>query len=87
MSDEEVGACLAAHLHDLQAGVLAAWPADQVAARVTGAQLISAIGDLWYPAMDDLVIIDLQEGSISVLVLDHEERFMAARLPGQAGLT
>ncbi|MFD8644054.1 hypothetical protein ACFV14_27585 [Streptomyces zaomyceticus] len=60
--------------------VLAAWPADRVAARLPVALLLQSLDDLWYPAMDDLVVIT-HGPELTVVVLDHEEQLTCTRIP------
>jgi hypothetical protein len=50
-----------------------AWVADRVGARVSLEAFAANIGDLWYPAMDDIVCVLPVDGGLMVLVLDHEE--------------
>ncbi|TXS16647.1 hypothetical protein EAO70_15005 [Streptomyces sp. adm13(2018)] len=59
--------------------VLVAWPADRVAARIRVALLLESIDDLWYPAMDDLVVLT-DEPEPTVVVLDHEEQLTCTRI-------
>ncbi|MFI9746713.1 hypothetical protein [Streptomyces sp. NPDC052494] len=81
MTASALQTCLAAALDDFRSTVVAAWPADRVAARVSAEKLITAIDDLWYPAMDDLVVISAAGDHTTVLVLDHEEQLTITRLP------
>ncbi|MER5306850.1 hypothetical protein ABT034_03480 [Streptomyces sp. NPDC002773] len=80
MTDDEVRAALATQLQDPQTDVTVAWPADRVAAKMTVSQLLTAIDDLWYPAMDDVVIVQAESAGTTVVVLDHEEQLTATRL-------
>jgi len=80
MTDDELRACLAIRLRDPAADVVVAWPADRVAARMSGTQLLMAIDSLWYPAMDDLVVLRNDASGTTLLVLDHEERLTATQL-------
>jgi len=50
-----------------------AWAADQLGARMSLETLASNIGDLWFPAMDDIICVLPSGGNLTVLVLDHEE--------------
>jgi hypothetical protein len=50
-----------------------AWIADRLGARMSLETLADNIGDLWFPAMDDIVCVLPGDGSLTVLVLDHEE--------------
>ncbi|MEU7070637.1 hypothetical protein AB0B30_08710 [Streptomyces narbonensis] len=83
MSESDLRACLATALSGTSAPVIAVWPTDRAAAGITTESLITAIDDLWYPAMDDLVVIAGTGDHTTVLVLDHEERMTVTRLPGQ----
>ncbi|MYS06902.1 hypothetical protein GTW71_10750 [Streptomyces sp. SID6041] len=59
--------------------MLVAWPADRVAARIRVALLLRSIDGLWYPAMDDLVVLT-DEPERTVVVLDHEEQLTCTRI-------
>jgi hypothetical protein len=52
-----------------------AWIADRLGARMSFETFSANVDDLWFPAMDDIVIVSvLHSGSqLMVLVLDHEE--------------
>jgi hypothetical protein len=50
-----------------------AWVSDRLGARMSLETLAANIGDLWFPAMDDIVCVLPGDGSLRVLVLDHEE--------------
>ncbi|GGX19873.1 hypothetical protein GCM10010297_46320 [Streptomyces malachitofuscus] len=41
-------------------------------------ELLEHIDDLYYPGMDDLLIIEERQGVQRVLLLDHEERLHMA---------
>ncbi|MFG3493150.1 hypothetical protein [Streptomyces sp. NPDC047972] len=75
----ELRAAVEARLQGAGESVLAVWPADRVAARIHVALLLQSIDDLWYPAMDDLVVI-ADEPEPTVVVLDHEEQLTCTRL-------
>ncbi|MFD5104796.1 hypothetical protein [Streptomyces cinereoruber] len=62
--------------------VKTAWPADGIATRMTAERLLSSLDDLWYPAMDVLVVLHEDANGTSVLVLDHEERLTVVRMHG-----
>jgi hypothetical protein len=51
----------------------AAWIADRLGARMSFETFASNVGDLWFPAMDDIVSVLHSGSSLMVLVLDHEE--------------
>jgi hypothetical protein len=53
-----------------------AWVADRVGARMSLETLAANIGDLWFPAMDEAVCVLPGDGTLMVLVLDHEELIM-----------
>jgi hypothetical protein len=57
--------------------VVIAWVADRVGARMNLTLFADNVDDLWYPSMDDVVIMDDAQG---ILVLGHEERFTFTRL-------
>lgn len=50
-----------------------AWIADRLGARMSFELLTANIGDLWFPAVDDIVSVLHSGSNIMVLVLDHEE--------------
>jgi hypothetical protein len=50
-----------------------AWIADQLGARMSFETLAANAGDLWFPAMDDIVAVLHTGSQLTVLVLDHEE--------------
>jgi hypothetical protein len=64
-----------------QQQVLVAWPADRTAARIDLQAVIERIDDLWYPSMDDMVIILSKPEGKQVIVLNHEERLSVTTLP------
>jgi hypothetical protein len=55
--------------------VLVAWPANRVGAEMPFSVVISNFDDLWYPSMDDVVLL-WPDGAL--LIMDHEERFSFA---------
>ncbi|OHV41259.1 hypothetical protein BCD49_06960 [Pseudofrankia sp. EUN1h] len=57
--------------------VRVAWPVDRIGARMTWSTFVDHVSDLWYPSMDDVVI--LIEAN-RLLVLDHEERITLSHL-------
>lgn len=60
----------------------AGWVSDRLGARMSFGTFTANIGDLWFPAMDDIVAV-LRSGSILlVLVLDHEELITLSSVPG-----
>ncbi|WP_317443219.1 hypothetical protein [Streptomyces collinus] len=77
---EELKQAFRVSLEDAGQDVIVAWPADGVAARVAYRDILERIDDLWYPSMDDLVLIDDCVGARRVLILDHEERLLTAPL-------
>ncbi|MFD5326616.1 hypothetical protein [Streptomyces sp. NPDC127092] len=81
LTEDELRTCLTARLTDPRAEVTAAWPADGTAAKLPAGRLIAAIGDLWYPSQDDLIVLHTTPAGPAVLILDHEEHLTAARLP------
>jgi hypothetical protein len=50
-----------------------AWVADRLGARMSLKAFAANVGDLWFPSMDDIVAVLPGDGSLMVLVLDHEE--------------
>ncbi|MFB7025345.1 MULTISPECIES: hypothetical protein [unclassified Streptomyces] len=82
MTEATLQSCMTANLGDLRSTVLVAWPSDRVAVKITGAQLVATIDDLWYPGMDDLVVVCPAGNPTKVVVLDHEEQLSVIRLPG-----
>ncbi|WP_370948816.1 hypothetical protein AB5J62_15010 [Amycolatopsis sp. cg5] len=59
-----------------ESAVRVAWVADGVGATMSFTRFAENVDDLWYPAIDDIVIVD---DTHAVLVLDHEERFTFTR--------
>jgi hypothetical protein len=76
----ELKSALRARFQDTGRQVLAAWPTDRTAVKISCQSLIDRIDDLWYPSMDDLVIVDGSSEGNRVIILDHEERLFAASL-------
>jgi hypothetical protein len=74
LTTAELRHALLSHLPDTGQEVLVAWPADRTAAWLPYRAVLERIDDLWYPSMDDLVIIDGREHRPWVLLLDHEEQ-------------
>lgn len=60
--------------------VMALWPSDGIGAKVNLGDLLEHIDDLYYPGMDDLLIIEEGQGVQILLLLDHEERLYTAPL-------
>lgn len=50
------------------------WVADRIGARMTFGTFVSNLDDLWFPAMDDVVVLLDSREALDVLILDHEER-------------
>lgn len=50
-----------------------AWIAERLGARMSFATFAANVGDLWFPAMDDIACVLHSAGQLLVLVLDHEE--------------
>ena len=50
------------------------WVADRVGARMPFGVFVGNFDDLWFPAMDDVVVLLDSGQGLDVLVLDHEER-------------
>ncbi|MEV6837577.1 hypothetical protein AB0N17_24240 [Streptomyces sp. NPDC051133] len=67
-------------LEDAGQEVIIAWPGDNMAVRAAYRDVLERIDDLWYPSMDDLVMIDDRTETRRIIVLDHEERLFAAEL-------
>jgi len=57
-----------------------AWIAERLGARMSFATFAANIGDLWFPAMDDIACLLYSAGQLLVLVLDHEELITLSRL-------
>ncbi|MGW0165957.1 hypothetical protein ACWDWT_12275 [Streptomyces sp. NPDC003343] len=57
-----------------------AWIADRLGARMSFATFVENVDDLWFPAMDDVVVLLDSADALDVLVLDHEERFTLSRV-------
>jgi hypothetical protein len=62
------------------AAVQVAWIADRLGAKMSFATFADNVDDLWFPAMDDIVVLLDTAGVLDVLVLDHEERFTLSRV-------
>ncbi|MGW6964021.1 hypothetical protein ACWGET_08225 [Streptomyces zaomyceticus] len=75
----ELRAALEERLPGAGTTVLVAWPAERVAARLPVALLLQSIDDLWYSAMDDLVVVT-HGPELTVVVLDHEEQLTCTRI-------
>ncbi|WP_225826887.1 hypothetical protein [Streptomyces naphthomycinicus] len=78
LSTEELQNALRDAIEDVGQEVLVAWPADHAAARTTYRDALERVDDLWYPSMDDLVILDNREEARHIIILDHEERLFSA---------
>jgi hypothetical protein len=63
---------------DEEASVI--WVADRIGARMTFRTFVSNFDDLWFPAMDDVVVLLDSRQALDVLVLDHEERITLSRV-------
>jgi hypothetical protein len=50
-----------------------AWIADRLGARMSFETLAANVGNLWFPAIDDIVSVLQSDSNLMVLVLDHEE--------------
>ena len=50
-----------------------AWIAERLGTRMSFATFAANVGDLWFPAMDDVACVLHSAGQLLVLVLDHEE--------------
>ncbi|MFC7973697.1 MULTISPECIES: hypothetical protein [Streptomyces] len=81
-TEAELRAYLSSQLPYSTGVVKTAWPADGITTRMTAERLLSSLDDLWYPAMDDLVVLHEDANGTSVLVLDHEERLTVVRMHG-----
>jgi hypothetical protein len=61
-----------------------AWIADRIGAPMSFETFTANVGDLWFPATDDVVCVLPSGSSIMVLVLDHEEIITLSRVsPGE----
>jgi hypothetical protein len=56
-----------------------AWVAERLGARMSFEVFTANLGDLWYPAMDDIATVLRLGGQVMVLVLDHEELITLSR--------
>ncbi|MFB7278439.1 hypothetical protein ACFCZV_15115 [Streptomyces hydrogenans] len=78
---DELRSVLSLWLAESSGVLIVAWPTDRVATEMPVSSLLDSIDDLWYPAMDDLVVLEVSSmGERLVLVLDHEERLTCTRL-------
>ena len=64
--------------HDAELHV--AWIAERLGARMSFATFVANVGDLWFPAMDDIACVLYSADQLMVLVLDHEELVTLSRL-------
>jgi hypothetical protein len=55
------------------AEVHVAWAPDRIGARISFGTLTAHIGDLWFPAVDDVVCVLHSGAGLLILVLGHEE--------------
>ncbi|MFF5502827.1 hypothetical protein [Streptomyces roseolus] len=79
--DDELRSALSLLLAESSGLLNVAWPTDRVAAEMTVSSLLDSIDDLWYPAMDDLVVLEVSSADDRLMiVLDHEERLTCTRL-------
>jgi len=62
------------------ADVRVAWAADRTGARMKFATFAGRVSDLWFPAMDDVLVLAESDATVDVLVLDHEERLTFSRI-------
>jgi hypothetical protein len=64
-----------------------AWMADRLGASMSFGTFADNVGDLWFPAMDDIVAVLPSGGQLMVLVLDHEEliTFSSVECPSAPG--
>lgn len=65
---------------DRDADIQVAWITDRLGARMSFSTFTDNVDDLWFPAMDDVVVVVNTGGATDILVLDHEERFTFTRL-------
>jgi len=78
---DELRSVLTLWLAESSGCLIAAWPNDRVAAEMTVTALLDSIDDLWYPAMDDLIVLEVSATDERLMiVLDHEERLTCTRL-------
>ncbi|MDT3446776.1 hypothetical protein [Pseudofrankia sp. BMG5.37] len=77
LAGPELGTWLASLPVDRDVDVRVAWLADRIGARMTWSTFVDHVSDLWYPSMDDVVIL---ADANRLLVLDHEERLTLSRL-------
>lgn len=63
--------------------ILAVWLADRVGAKMKAADFAGHVGDLWYPSMDDVLLLTDDHEFLRILVLDHEELFTYSRMEKQ----
>lgn len=50
-----------------------AWIAERLGTRMSFATFAANVGDLWFPAMDDIACVLHSARQLQILVLDHEE--------------
>lgn len=57
--------------------VLVAWVADRIAAKMPFSTFVDRFDDLWYPSLDDVIVIWSDGG---VLLIEHSERLFFAHI-------
>ncbi|MGY1578205.1 hypothetical protein [Streptomyces sp. MN13] len=62
LTTEELRRAFLSYLPDTGQEVLVAWPADRTTAKLPYRAVLERIDDLWYPSMDDLIIVGSREG-------------------------
>lgn len=75
LDEDDVRQWLFALPVDVSSLVLVMWPAERIAAEVPFSVLVDRYDDLWYPSIDDVVVVWPGGG---LLLMDHEERFSFA---------
>lgn len=81
LTSQEIRDWLSALPVGQEAELHVAWIADRLGARTGFGTLAASIGDLWFPAVDDVVAVLHSGGNLTVLVLDHEELITLSTIP------
>jgi hypothetical protein len=84
LTSDEIGDWLLALPVGQGAELHVAWTAERLGARMSFEMLAANIGDLWFPAMDDIVcVVQSGGGGLMLLVFDHEELITLTGLSGR----
>jgi hypothetical protein len=82
--EAELASWVLSHQTSPDAEILAVWMADRVGAKLKVTDFATHVGDLWYPSMDDVLLVADDHDYLKVLILDHEEIFTYSRMEKEA---